>query len=81
MAPVQHCDSINTQEVGIRNPTNEAPKMAIKSKLMIATFAVAFVVLGALAWFAQDKYSLRLPNGLAFSEFRGYENWQLVSVG
>src|SRR5208283_5481589 len=28
----------------------------------------------------QDKYALKLPNGLAFSEFRGYENWQVVSV-
>jgi hypothetical protein len=27
---------------------------------------------------AQDKYSLKVPNGLAFSEFRGYEDWQVV---
>jgi cytochrome P460 len=29
---------------------------------------------------AQDKYTLKVPGGLAFSEFRGYENWQLVSI-
>jgi mono/diheme cytochrome c family protein len=29
---------------------------------------------------AQDKYTLKIPNGLAFSEFRGYEDWQTVSV-
>jgi mono/diheme cytochrome c family protein len=29
---------------------------------------------------AQDKYTLKIPNGLAFSEFRGYENWQVVSI-
>jgi mono/diheme cytochrome c family protein len=29
---------------------------------------------------AQDKYTLKIPNGLAFSEFRGYEGWQAVSV-
>jgi mono/diheme cytochrome c family protein len=29
---------------------------------------------------AQDKYTLKIPNGLAFSEFRGYENWQTVSI-
>ena len=23
---------------------------------------------------------LKVPNGLAFSEFRGYEDWQLVSI-
>jgi hypothetical protein len=29
---------------------------------------------------AQDKYAMKVPGGLAFSEFRGYENWHLVSV-
>jgi hypothetical protein len=29
---------------------------------------------------AQDKYTVKVPNGLAFSEFRGYEAWQVVSV-
>jgi hypothetical protein len=28
----------------------------------------------------QDKYTLKVPGGLAFSEFRGYESWQAVSV-
>jgi mono/diheme cytochrome c family protein len=28
----------------------------------------------------QDKYTLKIPNGLAFSEFRGYEDWQTVSI-
>ena len=27
----------------------------------------------------QDKYTLK-PGGLAFSEFRGYEGWQIVSI-
>ena len=26
----------------------------------------------------QDKYTLKVPGGLAFSEIRGYENWQVV---
>ena len=29
---------------------------------------------------AQDKYTLRLPNGVAFSDFKGYEDWQLIST-
>ena len=29
---------------------------------------------------AQDKYSLSVPGGLAFSEFKGYEDWQLISI-
>jgi cytochrome P460 len=54
--------------------------MKTRSKLTIATFAVALAIAGAITWSAEDKYSLRVPNGLAFSEFRGYENWQVVSV-
>lgn len=29
---------------------------------------------------AQDKYTLKVPGGLAFSEFRGYESWQVISI-
>jgi mono/diheme cytochrome c family protein len=29
---------------------------------------------------AQDKYTLKIPNGLAFSEFRGYEGWEVISL-
>ncbi|HXJ00647.1 MAG TPA: cytochrome P460 family protein [Micropepsaceae bacterium] len=45
-----------------------------------AAFGTVLVVLGGIALAAQDKYAVRVPNGLAFSDFRGYENWQLVSV-
>jgi hypothetical protein len=39
-----------------------------------------FSVLVAMAMAAQDKYTLKVPNGLSFSEFKGYEAWQLVSI-
>ena len=43
--------------------------------------AVAVVcILAALASAAQDKYTLKVPGGLSFSEFRGYEAWQIVSI-
>ncbi len=29
---------------------------------------------------AQDKYTLKIPNGLAFSEFKGYENWPVIAI-
>jgi mono/diheme cytochrome c family protein len=29
---------------------------------------------------AQDKYTLKIPNGLAFSEFRGYESWPVIAI-
>jgi mono/diheme cytochrome c family protein len=28
----------------------------------------------------QDKYALKVPGGLAFSEFRGYEGWPVIAV-
>jgi hypothetical protein len=36
--------------------------------------------LGGRAISAQDKYTVQVPGGLAFSEFRGYEDWQTVAV-
>ena len=45
-----------------------------------AALGIALAVLGGSAFSAQDKYTLRVPNGLAFSDFRGYENWQVVAV-
>ncbi len=45
-----------------------------------ATLGVTLAVLGSTAFSAQDKYALRVPNGLAFADFRGYENWQVVAV-
>jgi Cytochrome P460 len=43
------------------------------------TVALAVLATGA-AISAQDKYTLQVLNGLPFSDFRGYEDWQLVSV-
>ena len=46
-----------------------------------AVFAATFLSLAVTAVLAaQDKYTLRVPNGLAFSDFRAYENWQVVAV-
>src|SRR5213592_3564101 len=53
--------------------------------IVVVSLAVSVLaVLGGAASYAQDtgqaKYAVRVPNGLAFSEFRGYEGWQTVSV-
>jgi hypothetical protein len=48
---------------------------------MIAVVTALVSVFGASAMSAQDKYTVKVPGGLAFSEFRGYEGWQLVSIG
>ncbi len=54
----------------------------LKSKNIPAILIVAVVVavLGGRAISAQDKYTVQVPGGLAFSEFRGYESWQAVAI-
>src|SRR5262245_41648897 len=49
-----------------------------KSMLTIGIATVWIAVLGGLVISAQDKYTVKVPGGLAFSEFRGYEGWQAI---
>ena len=53
--------------------------MKRKSRLTIAIATAVPVVLGGGALYAQDKYSLNSPSGIAFSDFKGYEDWSVVS--
>jgi hypothetical protein len=52
---------------------------------IVATAVTVLAILGAAALLAQgkdkdnDKYSLKSPSGIAFSDFRGYEDWADVS--
>ena len=46
---------------------------------IVATAVAALAVLVATAVYAQDKYSLKSPSGIAFSDFKGYEDWAVVS--
>jgi hypothetical protein len=46
---------------------------------IVATAVTALAVLLATSVYAQDKYTLQSPSGIAFSDFRGYEDWAVVS--
>lgn len=46
---------------------------------LVATAAL-LPVLGGVGLAAQDRYTLKVPGGLSFSEFRGYEDWRDVAV-
>ena len=50
---------------------------------IVATAMAVLAVLGVVVLYAQsqdkDKYSLVSPGGIAFSDFRGYEDWADVS--
>ena len=48
------------------------------SKLSMV-IAAAIVAVGSTAVFALDKYSLKSPDGIAFADFKGYEDWAVVS--
>ena len=62
------------------------PRTSLKRIAGLAVGATAIAVLavfGALTLYARgqdnDKYSLKSPSGIAFSDFRGYEDWADVS--
>jgi Cytochrome P460 len=53
-------------------------KRIIFSAILIIAAAVALLGGGAIS--AQDKYTLQVPGGLAFAEFRGYEGWPVIAI-
>ncbi|HZC55405.1 MAG TPA: hypothetical protein VE396_05065 [Xanthobacteraceae bacterium] len=56
------------------------PALAIIAVVPAVLICIMGGILGSLALAAQDKYTVKVPNGLAFSDFRGYENWHDVAV-
>ncbi len=50
------------------------------SSSTIVILGATLAVLTGVGLAAQDRYTLQVPNGLAFSDFRGYETWQNVAV-
>jgi hypothetical protein len=48
-------------------------------KLTISMTTAVLVGLSGTAIYAQDKYTLKSPSGIAFSDFKGYEDWAVVS--
>ena len=53
--------------------------MKSNHNVIFGIVASVLAVLGAMAVYAQDKYSLKSPGGIAFSDFKGYEDWAVVS--
>jgi hypothetical protein len=53
--------------------------MKRRSKLTIAIAVEVLAVLGTAAVYSQEKYSLKSTDGVAFSDFKGYEDWAVVS--
>jgi hypothetical protein len=52
-----------------------------RSTLISVSVLVSIASLAAgVAISAQDKYAVQVPGGLAFSEFRGYEDWSVIAI-
>jgi len=47
---------------------------------LLATAVAVLVVPAAKAGDSQDKYTLKSPSGVPFADFRGYEDWAVVST-
>src|SRR5258706_12797869 len=54
--------------------------MKRKSTRITVFVGVVISAAAALVLAAEDKYTVKVPGGLAFSEFRGYEGWQAISI-
>ncbi|MCU1323734.1 MAG: cytochrome [Acidobacteriaceae bacterium] len=53
--------------------------MKRKSRIRIARATAVLAIFGAAAVYPQEKYSLKSPGGIAFLDFKGYEDWAVVS--
>jgi len=73
-----------THILGSKVIDQDRPRLSRTSAIGIAaagaTMAVVLAISGGRAISAQDKYTLQVPNGLAFSEFRGYEGWSVIAI-
>ena len=50
------------------------------SYLLMVIIPAGLAALCGAAISAQDKYTVQVPGGLSFAEFKGYEDWETVSV-
>lgn len=55
-------------------------RMSRKALHTTLVAAGALAALGGIAIAQQDRFSVTVPDGISFAEFRGYETWQAISV-
>jgi hypothetical protein len=69
--------ALRTSPIALNGEETEMKRTSIPPT---AAFVALLGVLAGIALAAQDRYSLQVPGGLAFSEFRGYEDWQTIAA-
>ncbi|WGJ13122.1 cytochrome P460 family protein [Methylocapsa sp. D3K7] len=62
------------------SPISTVSVLMSKNIPAVVTMGILLAGLSSMALATQDKYTVQVPSGLAFSEFRGYEAWQTVAV-
>jgi Cytochrome P460 len=70
--------SVAQEQRGRKMETRTAVERIASFTIVTTAVAVPAVLVAAVVY-AQDKYSLKSPGGIAFSDFRGYEDWSVVS--
>lgn len=50
-----------------------------RQRILSLSIAAACVLVVSAVLTAQDRFALKTPNGIAFSEFKGYETWQVIA--
>ena len=66
------------EKLDVRGATKRSVRFSVVAATVAAIAAFsASTLLGRPQ--ANDKYSLKSPGGIAFSDFRGYEDWAVVS--
>lgn len=50
-----------------------------QSNIAVILVVVGFIFIASLTIAAQDRSTVTVPNGLALSEFKGYEAWQVIA--
>lgn len=54
--------------------------MSTKVSAIALGVAASLAALAGITFAQQDRYTLKVPDGLAFSEFKGYDTWEDVAV-
>jgi Cytochrome P460 len=65
---------------GESRPSKGEPPVRSEPMRTVAIVTVVLAAWSAGTVSAQEKYALKVPGGLAFAEFKGYERWQVVSI-
>src|SRR5579863_4139684 len=65
------------------NAMREESSSPVQRRMRATTIAALLALSAtavAISSSTPDKYTLKVPNGLAFAEFKGYEDWPVIAI-